>query len=108
MAPTNDANHRATKVAGSGSGDADLAQAYRELARGEQAATNLENNLTNLESRLDAILAALEANGNLQAPAAAKVDQANDSPEGTKPTDNQAKSQGDINGDVEKDKKDTA
>ncbi|CAH0049494.1 unnamed protein product [Clonostachys solani] len=42
-------------------GDAnDLAQAYRELLRGEQAASTLEANLTNLESKLDALLAAYE------------------------------------------------
>ncbi|KAG8666083.1 hypothetical protein FPOAC2_11176 [Fusarium poae] len=106
MAPTDDANNRATKAAGSG--DADLAQAYRDLARGEQAATNLENNLTNLESRLDAILAALEASENLQAPAAAKAAQVNESPQGTRATDNHDKSRDDTDGNVEKDKKDTA
>ncbi|VUC27139.1 unnamed protein product [Clonostachys rosea] len=42
-------------------GDAnDLAKAYRELLRGEQAATALEANLSNLESKLDALLAAYE------------------------------------------------
>ncbi|KAI5465945.1 hypothetical protein BGZ63DRAFT_374939 [Mariannaea sp. PMI_226] len=46
----------------SSSSDVDLAQAYRDLARGEQAATALEANLANLESKLDTILAALEAN----------------------------------------------
>ncbi|KAM0297671.1 hypothetical protein ACHAPM_009403 [Fusarium culmorum] len=107
MAPANDANNRATKAAGSDSGDADLAQAYRDLARGEQAATNLENNLTNLESRLDAILAALEANENLQAPAATKVSQANYSSQGTRATGNQDKLQDGINENVA-DKKDTA
>lgn len=39
---------------------ADLAQAYRDLAKGEQAASQLEANLTTLESRLEAMLAALE------------------------------------------------
>ncbi|TDZ17819.1 hypothetical protein Cob_v009360 [Colletotrichum orbiculare MAFF 240422] len=37
-----------------------IAQAYRDLLRGEQAATALEANLTNLENRLDALLAAFE------------------------------------------------
>jgi hypothetical protein len=41
---------------------ADLAQTYKDLLRGEQAATALEANLTNLESKLDALLAAFEAN----------------------------------------------
>ncbi|KAL2016415.1 hypothetical protein VTK56DRAFT_3536 [Thermocarpiscus australiensis] len=35
----------------------DLAQALRDLARGEQTATALEANLTSLESKLDEILA---------------------------------------------------
>jgi hypothetical protein len=39
---------------------ADLAQAYKDLVRGEQAAAALESNLTNLESKLDALLAAFE------------------------------------------------
>ncbi|KAJ6787699.1 hypothetical protein PWT90_10162 [Aphanocladium album] len=38
----------------------DLATAYRELTKGEQTATQLEANLTNLESKLDAMLAAFE------------------------------------------------
>ncbi|KAI6785557.1 uncharacterized protein J7T54_005891 [Emericellopsis cladophorae] len=41
--------------------EADLAQAYKEIMRGEQAATAMENNLSNLESKLDAILAAFDA-----------------------------------------------
>ncbi|RFU73779.1 hypothetical protein TARUN_8480 [Trichoderma arundinaceum] len=40
--------------------EVDLAQALRDLARGEQAATAMEANLTNLESKLDALLAAFE------------------------------------------------
>lgn len=40
--------------------EVDLAQALRELARGEQTATAMEANLTNLESKLDAILAAFD------------------------------------------------
>ncbi|KAL1844302.1 hypothetical protein VTJ49DRAFT_2359 [Mycothermus thermophilus] len=38
-------------------------QALRELARGEQTASTLEANLTNLESKLDAILASLLGDG---------------------------------------------
>ncbi|PTB65365.1 hypothetical protein BBK36DRAFT_21163 [Trichoderma citrinoviride] len=37
-----------------------IIQALRDLARGEQAATAMEANLTNLESKLDALLAAFE------------------------------------------------
>ncbi|KAL5087575.1 hypothetical protein Trisim1_007619 [Trichoderma cf. simile WF8] len=40
--------------------EVDLAQALRELARGEQTATAMEANLTNLEGKLDAILAAFD------------------------------------------------
>ncbi|VBB72170.1 Putative protein of unknown function [Podospora comata] len=36
-----------------------LAQALKDLARGEQTATALENDLTKLESKLDEILASL-------------------------------------------------
>ncbi|KAF4123581.1 hypothetical protein GMORB2_6282 [Geosmithia morbida] len=43
---------------------ADLAQAYRDLARGEQTAAALESNLSNLENKLDAMLAALESMTN--------------------------------------------
>ncbi|KAM0450299.1 hypothetical protein ACHAO4_006721 [Trichoderma viride] len=40
--------------------EVDLAQALRELARGEQTATAMEANLSDLESKLDALLAAFE------------------------------------------------
>lgn len=39
-----------------------LAQALKDLARGEQTATALENDLTKLESKLDEILASLGVN----------------------------------------------
>ncbi|RYP59890.1 hypothetical protein DL769_008355 [Monosporascus sp. CRB-8-3] len=38
----------------------EMAQAFKDLARGEQHATALEANLTNLENRLDALLASIE------------------------------------------------
>ncbi|RYO74799.1 hypothetical protein DL764_010682 [Monosporascus ibericus] len=38
----------------------EMAQAFNDLARGEQHATALEANLTNLENRLDALLASIE------------------------------------------------
>ncbi|KAK1768384.1 hypothetical protein QBC33DRAFT_374439 [Phialemonium atrogriseum] len=41
---------------------AQFAQALRELSRGEQAAAALEKNLSNLESKLDEILASFEDN----------------------------------------------
>ncbi|EWZ98009.1 hypothetical protein BFJ63_vAg1755 [Fusarium oxysporum f. sp. narcissi] len=104
MAPS-DTNNRATKplASGSSSGDADLAQAYRDLARGEQAATALENNLSNLESRLDAILAALEARETPQMPATAA--KANSSP-GAADKDQKGRSLDGANGDAEKIEKD--
>ncbi|KAL7950814.1 hypothetical protein V8C42DRAFT_131481 [Trichoderma barbatum] len=40
--------------------EVDLAQALRELSRGEQTATAMEANLNNLESKLDALLAAFD------------------------------------------------
>ncbi|RYO91280.1 hypothetical protein DL766_002049 [Monosporascus sp. MC13-8B] len=38
----------------------EMVQAFKDLARGEQHATALEANLTNLENRLDALLASIE------------------------------------------------
>lgn len=38
-----------------------LSQALRDLARGEQTANALENNLSKLESKLDELLASFEA-----------------------------------------------
>ncbi|KAG5747271.1 hypothetical protein H9Q69_005190 [Fusarium xylarioides] len=107
MAPS-DTNNRATEpsASGSSSGDADMAQAYRDLARGEQAATALENNLSTLESRLDAILAALEARETTQMPAAvAKA--ANGSP-GAADEGQKGRSLDGTNGDAEKIEKDSA
>ncbi|KAH7266963.1 uncharacterized protein BKA55DRAFT_553892 [Fusarium redolens] len=107
MAPS-DTNNRATKpsASGSSSGDADLAQAYRDLARGEQAATALENNLSSLESRLDAILAALEARENPQTSATAA--KANNSPRAADREDQKGGSLDGANGDAEKIEKDAA
>ncbi|PNY24511.1 Uncharacterized protein TCAP_05538 [Tolypocladium capitatum] len=57
----------------------DMAQAYRDLARGEQTAAALEANLSVLHSRLDAMLAGLEpkeaavADASLTGPAAATI-----------------------------------
>ncbi|KAH6898303.1 hypothetical protein B0T10DRAFT_601286 [Thelonectria olida] len=58
MAPSHDTDNN-NRPSSSTESDADLAQAYRDLARGEQAATALEADLTKLESKLDAFLAAL-------------------------------------------------
>ncbi|KAF5598290.1 hypothetical protein FPCIR_3211 [Fusarium pseudocircinatum] len=106
MAPS-DTNNRATEpsASGSSSGDADMAQAYRDLARGEQAATALENNLSNLESRLDAILAALEVRETTHMPAA--VAKANGFP-GAADKSQKGKSPDGTNGDAEKIEKDSA
>ncbi|GAB1310425.1 hypothetical protein MFIFM68171_00635 [Madurella fahalii] len=46
-----------------------LAQALRDLARGEQTATTLEANLTDLEGKLDAILASLGVSTDDEGPA---------------------------------------
>lgn len=48
------------REAGAGA-EGDVAQALRDLARGEQAATAMEANLTTLESKLDALLAAFDS-----------------------------------------------
>ncbi|KAJ9626595.1 hypothetical protein H2203_004228 [Taxawa tesnikishii (nom. ined.)] len=43
-------------------GDADFAKALQELAKGERTAAALENHLTNLEARIEELLA--QANRN--------------------------------------------
>ncbi|KAL8674671.1 MAG: hypothetical protein Q9168_000903 [Polycauliona sp. 1 TL-2023] len=45
-------------------GDADIAKAFQELARGEQAASAMENQLTALEQKIDALLASAESAGS--------------------------------------------
>ncbi|KAI0911841.1 hypothetical protein F4823DRAFT_560596 [Ustulina deusta] len=40
---------------------AEMAQAFRDLARGEQQATAIEANLASIERKLDALLASIEA-----------------------------------------------
>ncbi|KAL9014955.1 MAG: hypothetical protein Q9173_000409 [Seirophora scorigena] len=45
----------------SGLGEADFAQALQELARGEQTASAMEDQLTALEQKIDALLASAEA-----------------------------------------------
>ncbi|KAL1625972.1 hypothetical protein SLS56_007029 [Neofusicoccum ribis] len=42
-------------------GDADLAQAFKDLARGEQTASTLENHLDALEAKIEELLAAADA-----------------------------------------------
>ncbi|KAI0817694.1 hypothetical protein GGR55DRAFT_33005 [Xylaria sp. FL0064] len=39
---------------------AEMAQAFRDLARGEQQAAAIEANLASIESKLDALLASIE------------------------------------------------
>lgn len=53
-------NENAEGQRGAGAGAGDIAQAYKDLTRGEQAATALEANLAKLESRLDELLAGFE------------------------------------------------
>ncbi|MCJ1399690.1 hypothetical protein MMC11_002892 [Xylographa trunciseda] len=45
-----------------GGGDRDLAQAFKDLARGEQTASAMENKLSGLEQRIDDLLASMEEN----------------------------------------------
>ncbi|KAL9003346.1 MAG: hypothetical protein Q9188_003774 [Gyalolechia gomerana] len=42
-------------------GDADIAKALQELARGEQTASAMENQLSALEQKIDALLASAES-----------------------------------------------
>ncbi|KAK0333549.1 hypothetical protein LTR91_024708 [Friedmanniomyces endolithicus] len=43
-----------------GVGEADLAKAFQELAKGERAAAALENQLTSMEAKIEALLAQAE------------------------------------------------
>ncbi|OHE95765.1 hypothetical protein CORC01_08906 [Colletotrichum orchidophilum] len=64
MAPPSKAPESASTTTTGHDGDSpvdNIAQAYKDLLRGEQAASALEANLTNLEGRLDALLAAFES-----------------------------------------------
>ncbi|KAI1429970.1 hypothetical protein F5Y12DRAFT_709517 [Xylaria sp. FL1777] len=45
---------------------AEMAQAFRDLARGEQQAAAIEANLASIESKLDALLASIEAGGSVK------------------------------------------
>jgi len=42
----------------------DMAKAFQELARGEKTASALENRLTNIESRIEQLLASIEEKGD--------------------------------------------
>ncbi|KAL8773138.1 MAG: hypothetical protein Q9209_001814 [Squamulea sp. 1 TL-2023] len=46
------------------SGDADIAKAFQELAKGERAASAMENQLTVLERKIDALLASADSSGD--------------------------------------------
>lgn len=48
-------------------GDAEIAQALSELARGEQTASAMESQLSALEQKIDALLASAETHNNAQA-----------------------------------------
>ncbi|SPJ75616.1 uncharacterized protein FTOL_05347 [Fusarium torulosum] len=75
---------------------------------GEHAATALENNLSNLECRLDAILAALEAKEDPQSPATAIASKAEDSSKAKGAEDPKDEPHDGTNGDAVKVSKDTA
>ncbi|KAK0270501.1 hypothetical protein LTR35_014037 [Friedmanniomyces endolithicus] len=47
-------------ASGTGVGEADLAKAFQELAKGERAAAALENQLTSMEAKIEALLAQAE------------------------------------------------
>ncbi|KAI4191474.1 MAG: hypothetical protein L6R41_000008 [Letrouitia leprolyta] len=47
-------------------GDADIAKALQELARGEQTASAMENQLSALEQKIDALLASAESQDKAQ------------------------------------------
>ncbi|PGH32312.1 hypothetical protein GX50_04907 [[Emmonsia] crescens] len=47
-----------------GSPESHLAQAFKDIANGEITASALENHLTSLEEKIEALLAAIEKPGN--------------------------------------------
>ncbi|OJD18580.1 hypothetical protein AJ78_01421 [Emergomyces pasteurianus Ep9510] len=71
-----------------GSPESHLAQAFKDIANGEKTASALENHLTSLEEKIEALLAAIENPGNASGNAASKS--ANPNPE--KRTDNDTNS----------------
>ncbi|KAL8812053.1 MAG: hypothetical protein Q9223_001280 [Gallowayella weberi] len=66
--------------------EADWAKAFEEIARGEQAASAMENQLTALEQKIDALLAGAESpaapNENSCNNGSQEKDGRNDSPDG--------------------------
>jgi len=57
------ADEQGTDDASSG-GNAEFAQAFKDLAKGERTASALESHLTSLESKIDALLASVDKQGN--------------------------------------------
>ncbi|KAI0401254.1 hypothetical protein F4802DRAFT_436574 [Xylaria palmicola] len=60
-----DPHQQAHQVPSSLTAQAEMAQAFKDLARGEQQAAAIEANLASLESKLDALLASIEAGADL-------------------------------------------
>lgn len=60
-APNGESSAEAISIEDSRYVAGEVAEALKEIARGEQTASMLEANLTSLESKLDAILAGLES-----------------------------------------------
>ncbi|KAI0553790.1 hypothetical protein F4679DRAFT_580506 [Xylaria curta] len=60
-APPDCHQQEAHQVPSASTAQAEMAQAFRDLARGEQQAAAIEANLSSLESKLDALLASIEA-----------------------------------------------
>ncbi|KAI1178712.1 hypothetical protein F4777DRAFT_58829 [Nemania sp. FL0916] len=79
--PPNPDQQRAEE-ASSASTEAQMAQAFRDLARGEQQAAAIEAHLASFESKLDALLASIEAGSD-----AAKVDAEENKTSNKKPTE---------------------
>ncbi|APA06796.1 predicted protein [Sclerotinia sclerotiorum 1980 UF-70] len=61
MSPSSDTKKEDAESGDISLSDADVAQAFKELQRGEKTAQMLESNLTDLEKKIDDLLASFEA-----------------------------------------------
>ncbi|KAI1827955.1 hypothetical protein F4861DRAFT_535391 [Xylaria intraflava] len=74
----------AHQAPGASTTQTEMAQAFRDLARGEQQAATIEANLTKLESKLEDLLASIEAGIATGAPGAMHKDSKGEQPPGKK------------------------
>ncbi|RYC65644.1 hypothetical protein CHU98_g587 [Xylaria longipes] len=66
MSQSRDVQNKSYSALTAQTAQAEMAQAFKDLARGEQQAAAIEANLASLESKLDALLASIEANDSAE------------------------------------------